>query len=87
VEVWEINAGRGTLLDFVNLGPDALKPGSTHTMRLVVDGRQVVVYHDGAPVARGQTGLTGAPRAGIGVSDNLPVGRPQWDDVRVRALR
>jgi hypothetical protein len=87
VEVWEINAGRGTLLDFVNLGPDALLPGSTHTMRLVVDGRQVVVYHDGAPVARGQTGLTGGARAGIGVSDNLPVGRPQWDDVRVRALR
>jgi hypothetical protein len=86
VEMWEIDAGRGTLLDFVNLGPDALLPGSTHTLRVVVQGRQVVAYHDGVAVARGTTGLTRGSRAGIGVSDNLPSGRPQWDDFRARAL-
>ena len=56
VELWEIDAGRATLLDFVNLGPDALLPGSTHTLRVVVQGRQVVAYHDGVPVARGDDG-------------------------------
>lgn len=87
VEVWEISNGRGTLLDFVNLGPDALLPGSMHTMRLVVDGARVLVYHNGVLVAEGRTSLTGGTRAGIGVSDNLPYGQPQWDDVHVRALR
>ena len=61
-------------------------PARTHTLRVAVQGRRVVAYHDGVAVAEGTTGLTRGNRAGIGVSDNLPSGRPQWDDFRARAL-
>jgi hypothetical protein len=86
VEVWEIANGRGTMIDFVNLGPDGLEPGSTHRLHLVVQGSTVTVYHDGRRVAGGQTGLLDGTRAGIGVSDNLPYGQPEWDDFQAKAL-
>jgi hypothetical protein len=83
VELWQIDEGRATLLDYVNLGPDGLLPGSTHRMRVVVQGANVSVYHDGRLTASGRTTLTRNTRVAIGVSDNLPFGQPAWDDVQV----
>jgi hypothetical protein len=83
VEVWDIASQRpGDLIALANLGPDALLPGSTHTLRVVVRGRSVTVFHDGAVVVQGQTSIATGTRAGIGVADNLPFGQPRWANFR-----
>jgi hypothetical protein len=83
IEVWDIVDQRpGALIAMVNLGRDALAPGSPHTLRVVVRGRAVTVFHDGAVVAQGQTSIAAGTRAGIGVTDNLPFGQPGWANFR-----
>ena len=85
IELWEIEDSVSTLINYVNLSADSLLPGSTHTMRLVAQGSEVAVYHDGELVIQAETAVLSNGTVGISVNDTNPFGQPSWDNFQVRS--
>lgn len=85
VEMWEYTGGTGVIINYINLGVDAIATSSTHTLAIAALAEEVAAYLDGELVVQAETTVLTGSRAGIGVRDNNPSGQPAWDNVEVRA--